>query len=150
MHNYCAAADHLPAPPSLFLLLTDSQQIPFRHLINVTLFSGLAAKVYCQSGFASGAAGFHQTPPQTSQPWLTQSLGLCDTHTTVPPCHCSQKKMGGQWMPGYSAKWYSFKEIGNAASYFYTAELAEISTSLAEEDWQLLLHCATQTSLRFD
>lgn len=103
MHNYCTATDHLPAPHSLFLLLTDSQQIPFRRLINVTLFSGLAAKVYCQSGFASGAAGFHQTPSQTSQPWLTHSLGLCDTHTTVPPCHCSQKKMGGTvnaWLLG--------------------------------------------------
>lgn len=41
-------------------------------------------------------------------------------------------------MPGYSAKCYSFKEIGNAASNFYTAELAEISASMAEEDWLLI------------
>lgn len=61
------------------------------------LFSGLAAKVHCQSGFAPRTAGFHQTPPQTSHskrhPEVTESVR--DITSAAAPCQSQGRP--GRW-----------------------------------------------------
>lgn len=62
------------------------------------LFSGLAAKVHCQSGFAPSTAGFHQTPPQTShskrQPEVTESVRNINSAAAAP---CQLQGKPGRW-----------------------------------------------------
>lgn len=51
----------------MFCMLASSQSVcHLQRLTLMVLFSGLAAEVHYQSGFAPSPAGFHQTPPHTS------------------------------------------------------------------------------------
>lgn len=60
----------------------------FRALTEMVLFSGLAAEVHYQSGFASCPAGFHQTPPHTShsKQHLEVTVSVHDTNNAAAPC----------------------------------------------------------------
>lgn len=81
------------------------------------LFSGLAAKVHCQSGFAPRTAGFHQTPPQTSHskrhPEVTESV----RDITSAAAHCQSQgkawEMGGH--SGCPTECCNFSESRKAA-----------------------------------
>lgn len=104
-------------------------------LTEVTLLTGLAAKVHCQSGFAAGTAGIHQTPPQT--PHSERNPGLMESvlhpHGSIT---LSSQGMTGWWRPGDSlAERCPFSRSRNAvwrsssAKKLCRAELAETSVS---------------------
>ncbi|TNN83800.1 Steroidogenic acute regulatory protein, mitochondrial [Liparis tanakae] len=83
------------------------------HDIVLTSFSGLAAKVHCQSGFTPSTAGLHQTPPQTSHsdrhpglmeplmqqhPVITQRTGPGDGSTVTDRLLGTRRPFQRKWI----------------------------------------------------
>lgn len=90
-----------------------------RNLTKTLLFSGLAAKVYCQSGFAPSTAGFHQTPSQTPHserhPGLIESVWHPHRSSTLSSLTGEDWEMEARWQPGCSTVRCPFSESWNAA-----------------------------------